>query len=207
MARVPTITSRDRRRLLAATIVAALIWAVGWSKSAADEHARRASDGRLPPRWTGSTLAVGSALPFNLPPGVEVDPVTGRLVGLDADGTIPWSTFEDYTYQDGLTGLPEKIRALDGKTITMIGFLQPEYDYTDIAKFTLVASHWSCCYGVPAGLSGSVLVQLRDDAERMSLTVLPLRVEGRFRIEEMKDSGIVFSIYALDEATATVLHW
>lgn len=189
-------------------------WGHAFARTASDPAARLRADGRLPPRRIvmAQDPLGGMSAQAQLPEGVSIDPVTGALVGLALEAEpgvtpLPWEVLRAYEVQPGLAGLPEDIRALDGQRVVMLGFLQPEYDYEDIARFTLVESHWSCCYGVPAGLNGSVYVQLADEAPRLHLTVQPVRVKGTFRVREQKEGRIVFSVFALDDAEGQILGW
>ena len=81
-----------------------------------------------------------------------------------------------YQYEPGLKIRPEDIRKRDGKTVVMIGFLMTVFEYDDIHEFHLVASHWSCCYGVPAGLDGAVRITLKKGEDGLPNTIKPLRV-------------------------------
>ena len=74
-------------------------------------------------------------------------------------------------------------------------------------KFGLVGSHWSCCYGIPPGLSDVVDVKLRDDQAGLSPTLNPLRVEGTFHVKEIKREGFTMAIYSMTDAVATVIEY
>ncbi|MCB9825554.1 MAG: hypothetical protein H6806_11400 [Planctomycetes bacterium] len=200
--------------LVAALGALLLAWGHAFARTADDPAARLRADGRLPPRRIvlAKDPLGGMSSQAQLPDGVSIDPVTGALVGLALEAEpgvtpLPWEVLRAYEVQPGLVGMPEDIRELDGQQVVMLGFLQPEYDYEDIARFTLVESHWSCCYGVPAGLNGSVYVQLAPKAPRLHLTVQPVRVRGTFRVREQKEGRIVFSVYALEDAQGQILGW
>lgn len=211
MAHAPSL---DRWLLALGAVLLAAGWGLGFARTAAEPSVRLRSDGRLPPRRITlgqGTLGGGSPL-VQLPAGVSIDPVTGALVGLALEAEpgvtpLPWEILKGYEYQPGLVGLPTGLKELDGTTVVMLGFLQPDYAYDGIREFTLVESHWSCCYGMAAGLNGSVHVNLAEGAPSLTLTLQPIRVKGTLRVREEKDGRIVFSIFTLDEATATILGW
>ena len=149
-----------------------------------------------------------------LPPGVRIDPSTGFLVGVQLDAEdgvspLPWELLRSYVYEPGLENLPEAIRALDGKRVVMLGFLAPRYEVEDIRDFVLVASHWSCCYGVPPGLDGAVRVRLDPKQEGLPNTIKPIRVIGTLRVKEIREeeSDIVWAIYSMDDAEAVILSY
>ena len=190
----------------ATLVVGVVVWATA---STAADGARHGGLPRVPP--SPSHLRVEAAA-ASLPGGVTIDPQTLELVGLDLepeDGSqvVGWSTLRGYEYQEGLGGVPEEIRALDGQAVTMAGFLLPLYEFDDIKEFNLVASHWSCCFGVPPGINGWVYVRLAKGQKGLKNSTDPLKVSGTFRVREHKEAGYVVSIYALEDAKATVLGW
>ena len=147
-----------------------------------------------------------------LPDGVRIDPQTLELVGLkldpeDGGEVVEWSTLKTYEYQEGLAGIPASLQALDGKQVTMAGFLLPLYEFDNIKEFNLVASHWSCCFGVPPGLSGWVHVKLAPGHAGLRNTTEPLRVTGTMQVKEHLEAGYVVSIYSLMDAKASVIGW
>jgi hypothetical protein len=151
-------------------------------------------------------------VPSNLPPGVKIDPNTLALTGLELkpdEGTeaVTWELLKSYTYQDGLANLADGIQAVDGKPVTMAGFLLPIYEFDQIKEFLLVGSHWSCCYGVPPSLEGVVHVRLGATEEGLPNTAEPLKVVGTFRAVERKQSGYVLSIYEIADARAQILRY
>ena len=149
---------------------------------------------------------------LSLPPGVRIDPTTGLLMGVvppDIPGVEPmtWELLRTYEHQPELKGMPESISKLNGKKVVMIGFLMTVFEFDDIHEFHLVASHWSCCYGVPPGLESAVHVKLKDGEEGLPNTMKPLRVIGTLRVQEMKESGIIFAIYSIEDAEAKVMDY
>lgn len=152
----------------------------------------------------------GSVLP-PLPPGVTVDE-RGVLQGLNlaaAPGTrmLGWDTLRslEYSMAVGLNEMPDALRAVDGQRVTMVGFLMPNYEFDDIHQFALVGSHWSCCFGMPAGLTGTVNVTLAAGHTGLENSLEPLRVVGTFRAKEIKEEGWLVAIYSLEDATAEAL--
>lgn len=170
----------------------------------------RPGDEPLPPP---GPLPLGGA-PGVLPPlpeGVRVDNL-GVVTGIDAQvvpGTkaLEWETLRTYEYTQavGIAGMPASIQAYDGQRVTMVGFLQPLYEFSEIRQFALVGSHWSCCFGVPPGLNGVVNVRLAAGQAGLPNTMEPLRVVGTFRPREEKEEGWLISIFSLDDAEASVI--
>jgi hypothetical protein len=157
-----------------------------------------------------SVPGLPGALP-PLPPGVTVD-ANGIIQGLNMaaePGTtmLTWETLRSFEYSAavGLGDVPESLKAVDGTRVTMVGFLMPNYEWDDIHQFALVGSHWSCCFGMPAGLNGTVNVTLADGHKGLDNTMEPLRVVGTFRAREVRESGWLIAIYTLDDAKAEKL--
>lgn len=91
---------------------------------------------------------------------------------------------------------PESLRARDGRTVSIRGFMYPleageTHDY-----FLLSAYPPSCPFCLPSGARGLVEVKCR---ERVRYTLEPVLVEGRFELLEDDDTGLYFR---LNEARA-----
>ena len=84
------------------------------------------------------------------------------------------------------------------------GFLLPLYEYDDIHEFFLVANHMSCCFGIPAGLNGQILVKVRG-TRGLPNTNEPLRVTGTFQAREVKEAGFTLTIWTILEAEVRIV--
>ena len=144
-------------------------------------------------------------------PATVSDVLRGVGSALAARVTVPagsrevdWATLTAYEYAPGLSALPDAVKALEGQVVTMRGFLMPLYEYDDIHEFVLVPNHMSCCFGMPIGINGQVLVKL-DMSRGLPNTNEPLEVTGTFRASETKEQGYVLSIYRMDGAKARIV--
>ncbi len=190
------------------------LWWYGASDSRANEDLKHTRAKGLYGRGMGLSPD-GSYDPnvaLGLPAGIRIDPVTGELVGLSLEGddgakSLSWEVLRDYKYQAGLEDVPESVQKFDGQKVVMVGFLMATFEYEDIREFHLVASHWSCCYGIPPGLDGVIYVKLEDGASGLRQTLQPVKVVGTLKVEEIKESGVVWAIYALRDAKAEELKW
>ena len=117
---------------------------------------------------------------------------------------LDWATLTAYEYQADLKSLPDAIKALEGKTVVMRGFLMPLYEFDDIHEFVLVPNHMSCCFGMPTGINGQVQVKL-SSTRGLPNTNEPLEVKGTFHATETKEQGYLLSIWRLDGATARIV--
>ena len=203
----------DRILLIVGTLVLAGMWYEGAHRAAeGDPEDRLGGYAGVTPILGRGGAEGGSVATMGLPAGLRVDPATGLLVGVvppDIPGTKPltWETLRSYEYRPGLEGLPDEVKAYDGQKVVMIGFLMTVFQYDDIDEFHLVASHWSCCYGVPPGLEGAVAVKLKKGEEGLPNTIKPLRVIGTLRIAEVKEAEIVYAIYSIGDAEALIMDY
>jgi hypothetical protein len=80
----------------------------------------------------------------------------GKIAGLDK--ILPFDELDSWPYEDGLKGMPKRVKELDGKKVLMTGFMLPIDEVQNIKEFLLVKSLWSCCYGQPPDIHGIVRV-------------------------------------------------
>jgi hypothetical protein len=126
-------------------------------------------------------------------------------VATPSKDAVDWAVLTAYEYEPGLSGLPDPVKALEGKTVVLRGFLLPIAEWDDIHEFCVVPNHMSCCFGMPAGINGQVQVTLQKGERGLPNTSEPIEVRGTFRAVETKDQGILLSIFRLDDATAKVI--
>ncbi len=197
-----------------------LLALVHGARTSADAHEDRVEElaGLRNAQRFGRSQFLGASGGANgvLPGGLRVDPATGLLIGTRIsvpEGTrgVPWEVLRafDYAQAQGLDDVPETIKSLDGQRVAMLGFLWANYDVTDIREFGLVGSHWSCCYGMPPGLSDVVDVTLTAGSPGLERTRNPVRVEGIFHVKEARDPEFdhLMSIYQITDATVTIIEY
>lgn len=180
------------------------------ARTAGGEGSSRApiTFGGGPQGGAGGSAAQG--LP-SLPAGLSLD-AKGMIRGLDkriAPGSVgvEWESLGAYTYtlEKGLTDLPADLRALEGKRVTLMGFLMPIYEFDDMTQFALVGSHWSCCFGRTPTIAEMLNVTLAKGHKPLKNTLEPLRVVGTFRAKEVRESGYLLSIFSIEDAEAAPL--
>ena len=159
---------------------------------------------------TGTRPAAAAPFP-DLPAGLSRD-ANGMIKGLDlrvAPGSVglEWETLGAYTYttERGLADLPENLRALEGKKVTVLGYLMPFFEFDDIHQFALVGSCWSCCFGRPPTLAETLNVSLREGHPGLRNDLEPLRVVGTFHAKVVRESGYLLSIFSIEDAEAAPL--
>ena len=200
--------------MLATLVGAALL--VAFYVSASDARDQGAANGMA----KGFELAsrthknVDPLRPPGLPAGVAIDPKTGYLVGLDlktrpGEKFLSWSRLKASDYPNGIDDVPEDVRALDGKSVSMVGFVMALFEPVQFREFVLVGSTFTCCYGTPPGLGGIVKATLRSDVAALDMDPRPIIVRGTFVIKEMRlderpDSPVVL-LYRLENGESQSL--
>ena len=119
----------------------------------------------------------------------------GKIAGVDQ--VLPFDDLEAWKYVEGLEGVPDDVRALDGKQVLMLGFMLPLDEVEDMQEFLLVSSLWSCCYGTPPDIHGIVRCRMAA-GRRVDYQFEPIKVVGRFSVRETREDGYCVDIYQLD---------
>lgn len=125
----------------------------------------------------------------------------GELPGVD---WLRFETLAGWKYTKGLEGMPDTVKALDGKKVAMIGFMLPIDEVTNIRHFLLVQSLWSCCYGTPPDIHGIVRIEMPKDRP-IDYSFEPLLITGTLRIGATMEGGYCIDIYQLHADSVVVL--
>ena len=123
---------------------------------------------------------------------------SGRVAGVAS--RTPFSKFGSWDYRAGLDGMPEEVRALDGTTVVLAGFMLPLDEIEDMREFLLVPSLWSCCYGTPPDIHQIVRCVMSGDATA-PYTFEPVMVVGTFTVAATYADGYCVDIYQLHADT------
>ncbi|MFN7589021.1 MAG: DUF3299 domain-containing protein [Planctomycetota bacterium] len=118
----------------------------------------------------------------------------GKITGLDK--ILPFDELASWPYEDGLKGMPKRIKDIDGKKVMMTGFMLPIDEVEKIKEFLLVQSLWSCCYGQPPDINGIVRVVM-PKGKTTDYFFDPLKIVGTFKVEATMLDGYCVDIYQL----------
>jgi hypothetical protein len=119
---------------------------------------------------------------------------SGKITGLDQ--ILPFDELTSWPYEDGLKGMPKRVKDLDGKKVLMTGFMLPIDEVQNIKEFLLVQSLWSCCYGQPPDINGIVRVVM-PKGKKTDYFFDPLKIVGTFKIEATMLDGYCVDIFQL----------
>ncbi|MEK9969242.1 MAG: hypothetical protein VW600_08905 [Ferrovibrio sp.] len=142
------------------------------------------------------TAAAGPAFALSL----EEAPAHLRLGAPAVDGTLDWSLLAragEAMFRDGrISRFPADLHALDGREVTLAGYMMPFRDGVQHSEFMLGALQFHC----PACMMGDLnrLVAVKA-AKPVTYAETPLVIRGRLQLLEDSASPLY---YRLDAATA-----
>jgi len=113
-------------------------------------------------------------------------------------------TYNDLrSYRFGKTqrgAVPPKLKSADGKIVNIAGYMIPLNEAADITEFMLIQyPFFGCCYSIPPEPNETVLVSL-PQGKATEYVNTPIRVIGRFRIDDTQIDGYVVSMYRIEIA-------
>ena len=129
--------------------------------------------------------------------------LAGGALSATAGETAKSLTFDDVKLDmkndDGYRPelLTDEVKALEGKTVSIKGFMNPSFKADGITEFVLMRNN-TCKFGRDAP-HHFVRVKLAK-GQSVKFQITPLTVEGRFKVEELKLGKKVFAIYRLTTA-------
>lgn len=133
-------------------------------------------------------------------------------LALDGFETVSFSTLSNFEYElpdpldrdakPNLNQVPAAIKALNGKQISIRGFMLPlDLDNTGVAEFMLNGSLDMCYFGAPVRMNEWVLVRMAG-AKKARFTHLPIVVSGKLEVGEQIKNGRVMSLYRMSAVSA-----
>jgi hypothetical protein len=146
--------------------------------------------GNNPRRWKSQVVPTSAAVVWT-PPSSDGERKEGRPVELSFEVLKKW------TYVEGKTPIPAFIRAFDGKSVYMTGYMMPLNSVKNIRSFVFVPSLFGCCYGQPPAVNHVVLVNMTEGKTAKYFEDV-VRVRGRFHCGEEKMDGELLSLYRID---------
>ncbi len=97
--------------------------------------------------------------------------------------------------------VPEDVRALDGRWVTLTGNLLVPWAESEVTRFVLAKNPWDgCCLGIPPGPYDSVAVELRVGKKLADRYSSVQTISGRFRVQLERSEGYVTGLYKLVDA-------
>ena len=92
--------------------------------------------------------------------------------------------------------LTDEIKALDGKRISLRGFMLPSYTADGIEEFVLVRDNQICCFGPGAKIYHNSMIEMVP-GRSASYTTRVVIINGVFHIDEFALDGVVYSCFRI----------
>jgi hypothetical protein len=140
--------------------------------------------------------------------------LTGILIGAQAYQRVAFNSLSNYEYElpdpfdptprTLLNEVPAAIKALNGRLVSIEGFMLPlDLNPDGVSQFMLNASIDMCYFGAPVRMNEWILVKMKG-GRRAKFTHLALNVKGRLEVGEEMKNGRVASLYRLEADSAEI---
>jgi len=95
--------------------------------------------------------------------------------------------------------IPAKIKALDGQTAAITGYMVPvKMDKGKVSEFLLMRNTLACCFGGVPNMNEWVVVKLQTPVPATMDT--PVTFLGRLKVGAIVENGYVTGLYQLESA-------
>jgi|GEM_PF-1611073 len=103
---------------------------------------------------------------------------------------------------------PEELRKLDGKRVTIPGFLAPYMDPDNMTKLLLIKAPVGCFFCNPPQQNGVVLVRLAAKEKPINMDIVTITVEGTLHLiqPDCKDEEAQQFFFTIDDAKIIFHH-
>jgi hypothetical protein len=161
----------------------------------------------------GSPLDNSASIPTasnNIPSAPAADPAkagAGDSAGFDKLAAFPFKVTDDMVIGVGdalansreiTAQIPASVQELDGKNVSITGFMLPtKVDDGKATEFLLLKNQSMCCYGMTPNLNEYVSVRLTGHGVKPVMDRL-ITVTGRLRVGEIRRSRLLVGIYEMD---------
>ncbi|HWA28269.1 MAG TPA: DUF3299 domain-containing protein [Lacunisphaera sp.] len=97
-----------------------------------------------------------------------------------------------------MTLVPPDLRELDGRTVSLDGFMLPTRLEKGLVKeFLFLRNQSMCCYGVSPALNEWVIVKMKGGGVEAHQDV-PTKLYGKLHVGEIYEGGMLFGIYEIE---------
>lgn len=178
---------------------------------------KKATESALKNRTVSTPPAVALALPPRVPPTAEAPtPATSAQaaaqpaclsVGFDQLSGFPFEVTEQMVDTPTnaaaaslktLAQIPDAIKALNEKEVSVRGFMLPMSFQGELATdFLILRNQSMCCYGVIPIITEWVNVRMIGKGVKPIMDQ-PVTVSGRFHVGDVRENGSLVGIYSLD---------
>jgi tetratricopeptide (TPR) repeat protein len=162
------------------------------NRAAADELAKKASAAGTKAEHEGH--AGGLKPRSSRPLAGKLDEAALPPISATGVNALPWSVLGDTSVgrQFNVT-FPKYLRELDGKQVTLTGFMQPLGEDLEMGTFMLIQYPVGCWYCEMPDITGIVCVELPAD-KSVRLTRGQLKIEGKLTLNATDPENFLFTI-------------
>ena len=135
----------------------------------------------------------------------EREPKREHAPQLVSDGKPLDLTFDDLQFDIEIGDpferslLTEEIKAMDGKQVTIGGYIRPAFKSNGLKSFIFVRDNQECCFGPSAAIYDCILVKLAEGTTTR-WDVRPIKVSGTFYLKELEIDGLTLAIFRMKNA-------
>lgn len=162
--------------------------------------------GRPPGGAAPGTVLVYPARPI-AGPGGQSAPSPTKETPLPPEAANPLSvSFETLSGWKHVPGkpFPDEVTQLDGRWISIAGYMPPMRQMQDITSFMIVRSLWSCCMGQTPQINHMIVVTMAP-GKMVQFYPDPVIVTGKFSVgEEKEKNGTLVSVYRIEAVNVVV---
>lgn len=135
----------------------------------------------------------------------------GALIGFDRLSGFPFPLTEELVSNTNAAKangqvnamIPEDIRALDHRIVSVEGFMVPiDFEKDKVVEFILVKAPFGCCYGTPPQIHELIRGRVKSPGVSPILDG-PARARGTLHVGAEREDGFLSSIYRMDAETVT----
>ena len=99
-----------------------------------------------------------------------------------------------------LDQVPAEIRALDGQSVAIEGFMLPlrvDMEKRKVKELALMKDHAMCCFGEIPDYHEFILIEMKEGHELDIVMEAPVRIYGQLSVQEVGEGGQLYGIYSM----------
>ena len=123
---------------------------------------------------------------------------------------FPTLKLSEYNAESGDLSFPDPLASLDGRQVSIAGFMAPYDKLDDMSKFMLMPSYVGCYFCKPPALNQVLYVEQTEEARKNPPQFIhePIMITGTlrlFRPDSEHPAHLAEFVYALDDTSLEVL--
>lgn len=183
--------------VLRLAVLAAIFGVGGWAGYALSHPAAETAPVSAPPPPVASPAPVASRGDLDGPAPVRPKPVAKPAAAPGAPLRLTFADLSQWDLDPKDVQVPASVLALAGTDIDIVGYMIPYGNPDAIEEFVLVKDLGSCCFGLAP--QPHHLIECKfTEGKKVAYVAGPVRVRGRFRVEEHRQGQFLISVFAMN---------